>query len=331
MLWLFLGLVLILASCEGFAISIEHLGRRLKLGANVVGNFMAAFGTALPEALFTIIAIVSGRGDDVGIGAILGAPFMLGTFVFCLTGLTVFIHAASEGKELTMAADIRHLSKDMRHFLILMGAAVLGAFITVRWVKVLLGIVMVGNYIYHVFRIDFKMRDEATEDDEHLPPLHFSPRSPNPTLFPIISQVAVSLVVLVFGSRVFIFAVGEVAAMVGVSPLILSLVISPIASELPELINSIKWVIAHKDALALGNITGAMIFQSSILVGIGMIFTSWKASQIDPWAWVSVGMVVASAAIVYLVSVFRKRLKFYVLLAGGIFYVAFLTFVFVSI
>ena len=30
-----------------------------------------------------------------------------------------------------------------------------------------------------------------------------------------------------------------------------------------------------KDALALGNITGAMVFQSMIPVGIGLIFTDW--------------------------------------------------------
>jgi cation:H+ antiporter len=44
---------------------------------------------------------------------------------------------------------------------------------------------------------------------------------------------------------------------------------------LPEKVNSFFWVREGKDALALGNITGAMVFQSTIPFGIGLLFTDW--------------------------------------------------------
>ena len=56
----------------------------------------------------------------------------------------------------------------------------------------------------------------------------------------------------------------------------LSLVLAPLATEMPEKANSVLWVRRGKDALALGNITGAMTFQASIPVALGLVFTTWE-------------------------------------------------------
>jgi cation:H+ antiporter len=67
------------------------------------------------------------------------------------------------------------------------------------------------------------------------------------------------------------------ARLLGISPLLLSLMVIPIATELPEKINSILWLRQGKDSLALGNITGAMVFQGSLLPAIGIALTPWSA------------------------------------------------------
>jgi len=53
-------------------------------------------------------------------------------------------------------------------------------------------------------------------------------------------------------------------------------VLAPFATELPEKANSFFWVRSAKDSLALGNITGAMVFQSTLPVAVGLAFTDWK-------------------------------------------------------
>jgi cation:H+ antiporter len=63
-----------------------------------------------------------------------------------------------------------------------------------------------------------------------------------------------------------------------VEAIVLSLILAPLATELPEKVNSFFWVREGKDSLALGNITGAMVFQSTIPIGIGLIFTDWELS-----------------------------------------------------
>src|SRR5262249_6845822 len=57
---------------------------------------------------------------------------------------------------------------------------------------------------------------------------------------------------------------------------VLTLAIAPLATELPETLNSVVWVRQGKDTLALGNITGAMVLQSMPLAAIGMVFTQWQ-------------------------------------------------------
>ena len=57
--------------------------------------------------------------------------------------------------------------------------------------------------------------------------------------------------------------------MIGLDPTILALIIAPIATELPEKFNSVLWVRTGKDTLAMGNITGAMVFQSCVPTVLG--------------------------------------------------------------
>ena len=93
------SLVVILAGAELFTNGIEWVGEGFGLSEGAVGSVLAAVGTALPETLLPIVAILSGHsaGDEIGIGAILGAPFMLTTLAMFALGVTVVRHVA-EGR-----------------------------------------------------------------------------------------------------------------------------------------------------------------------------------------------------------------------------------------
>jgi cation:H+ antiporter len=59
------------------------------------------------------------------------------------------------------------------------------------------------------------------------------------------------------------------------SPQLVALLLSPIATELPEILNAVIWVRQGKTALALGNISGAMMIQATIPSALGIWFTPW--------------------------------------------------------
>src|SRR5947208_16101515 len=82
--------VAIYLSCEWFVNAVEWLGARLKVGPLAVGTILAAAGTALPESVVTLVAVLFGgkhHGDDIGVGAALGGPLVVGTIAYAVTGV----------------------------------------------------------------------------------------------------------------------------------------------------------------------------------------------------------------------------------------------------
>jgi cation:H+ antiporter len=129
----------------------------------------------------------------------------------------------------------------------------------------------------------------------------------------------------------FVVEVEQLACLAGVSPLVLSLILAPVATELPEKFNSVIWVGRGKDTLALGNITGAMVFQCSFPVAIGIVWTPWNLLE-NKGVTFSSGVLALSSALGVLAWVrLRGTLPRWVLMMGGVFYAAFIAFVLIHV
>jgi cation:H+ antiporter len=141
----------------------------------------------------------------------------------------------------------------------------------------------------------------------------------------VILQILVALAAIIFGADLFVRQLTSLSAAAGVPALVISLLITPIATELPEKFNSVMWMRQKKDTLALGNITGAMAFQSTFPVAIGMAFTQWRLWQEGWHAAVAAGIALFSGLVLYGRLRFTKK-GFGVgsLLFGGVLYAAFL-------
>ena len=270
--------VLIIGGAIGFTNAVEWLGQRLNLGAGAVGALLAAVGTALPESVIPIVALLGDGGEEateIAIGAIIGAPFLLGTLAMLLVvgSAHVFAGRRERGAELNGEADATR--RDLSWFLALMPVGivigVIGAPDAVRYAGAALLLIGYAGYV----RATVKGGGDA--EDEELDPLYFdTSRDDPPNTFQMTAQFVVSLAAIIAGAELFVGGVEKIAEAAGLSPLVLALVLAPLATEMPEKANSILWVRRDKDALALGNITGAMTFQASIPVALGLVFTSWQ-------------------------------------------------------
>jgi cation:H+ antiporter len=326
--FLFASLLLILFCCIIFVNAIELFGKALNLHQGIVGSILAAIGTALPETVIPIIAILftGGKsGRDVGIGAIAGAPFMLGTLAFFVTGAAILIYSLLGKRTRTMNSDIKNLERDLTFFLIYYGVAVGTTFFHEQIVlKAVIALALLASYpIYLRWTIKSKCEEIETKDTLYLSKFFRLPS----TLPFIIVQLALSLVLLVAGAHFFVIYVQALSASIGVPALILSLIITPIATELPEKLNSIIWVGKGKDTLALGNITGAMVFQSCFPIVFGMLFTEWNLRGAT---LVSAACALLSAFIVLAWIKTRKSLNPYVLCLGGVFYSVLILYIFLG-
>ncbi|PRR70223.1 sodium:calcium antiporter [Neomoorella humiferrea] len=323
---LLISLGVILAGAEGFTNGVEWLGKKLKLTEGAVGSILAAVGTALPETMIPIVAIIFGggghAGEEIGIGAILGAPFMLSTLAFFISGIAVIAYRHRRPNYPKMNLDTKTMGRDLSFFLLVYTVAVLASFLGTHIWKQIIAIGLVIAYVTYAYLT--VTNGHTLEEGEELNPLYLARKAAEPSTAIVLVQVFLSLGLIVGGARLFVNGVEDLARLMGVPPFVLALIIAPIATELPEKFNSIIWIGRGKDTLALGNITGAMVFQSSVIPAVGITMTSWELTQ---GALISAILAIISAGLVYLQIRSKKYLTPYTLIGGGAFYSIFVVLV----
>ncbi len=323
---LFLFLLVILVAAEVFVNALEHLGERLGISEGVTGSIFAAVGTAMPETIVPLLAIFAGTqnqqlNEEIGVGAILGAPLMLSTLSLSLMAVAVWKKRGHQGH---FTPEKTGLTRDLDFFLAAFALATVALFVPhdSPALRAMLAVVMVLIYFFYVMltmkaSASLVKDGHATEADS---PLILSRIGLPKNWFTIIAQLSAALILLVLGAKGFIHGIEQAAPMLGISALLLSLMIVPIATELPEKVNSILWVRKHKDTLAFGNITGAMVFQGTLLPAIGVLLTPWA-----PQKEVLAGVLITLVAAAWLrLMVQRGQLRVWHLAINGALYVTYL-------
>lgn len=323
-------LVIILIAAEIFTNALEHLGEKLGISEGVTGSLFAAVGTALPETSVPLLALLAGTqnaatNEEIGVGAILGAPLMLATLSICLMALSVWRSRGASGH---LRPEHTGLMRDLNVFIIAFSFAAIAMFVphSLSVVRYGLGFCMV--MIYFVYVMLTLRASKALVEDGHATEAGgdmFLCKIGLPNNMMIISiQLLLGLALLVGGAKGFINGVEEASHLLGISALLLSLLIIPIATELPEKINSILWIRKGKDTLAFGNITGAMVFQGTLLPAIGIMLTPWV-----PRREVMLGIVLTLVAAIWLRYMAKNGgLRVWHLLVNGAIYVVYLCLVF---
>ncbi|MBF5091094.1 hypothetical protein F1640_13925 [Novosphingobium sp. NBM11] len=112
--------IVIYLACEYFVNGVEWVGEKFDVGQKATGTILAAFGTALPESVVTLVAVAFGTSaaaKELGVGAALGGPLALSTIAYATVGIMLLL----TGKQLTDTPGIRHvfqrLSTDQGWFL----------------------------------------------------------------------------------------------------------------------------------------------------------------------------------------------------------------------
>jgi cation:H+ antiporter len=280
-LLLVVAFAIVLGGALLFTNAVEWLGHRLGRGEGAVGSILAAVGTAAPETLIAIVALLDTKpeSEGVAIGAIVGAPFLLGTLAMGLVGLFAYLYRGRRRQGVELDAHAPTLERDLLFFLAFFGIAGALAWGPPAPVRIFFGVAFLLAYAAYVRRT--LAASGEVQGEETLKPLTFDRRAgdrTDPPLSLCILQLAVGLGLMIFGAHLFVEHLLGLAEAIGIDALVLALILAPLATELPEKVNSFFWVREGKDALALGNISGAMVFQSTIPIGIGLIFTNWHLS-----------------------------------------------------
>jgi len=314
----------IYVSCEWFVNAVEWLGQRLRVSGVAVATVLAALGTALPESAVTFAAVTTGDGasKQIGVGAAMGGPLALATVAYGATGVALLVarrrarrpQLATVGGGAEAPAPpspappprgplgVRHeydrLLRDQKWFLAVFAFKVaigLVAFAAKPW----LGLLFFAAYAVYFGR---ELRGGSGEDRGELGPLRLQPKRTRPDTWAVVVQTLGSLAVTFFASQLFVHQLEAVGPLLGLSGAATALLLSPLATELPEIMNAVVWVRQGKNRLALANVSGSMMVQATVPSGLGVLFTDWNLD--GPLLWSGV---VTALAIAYLLTTLLLR------------------------
>ncbi len=286
--------VLIYLACEAFVNGIEWVGHRLGVGQTATGTILAAFGTALPESTVTFIAAVFGKTDaqrELGVGAALGGPLALSTIAYGVVGMALL--AVGSRQTATHGSFGSRLSRDQLWFLLIFAAKVALGVVAFAW-KPWLGWLFLAAYAAYVW---VELRGEAGPEEGEREPLKLRPRDSEPALGWALTQTLTALGVIFAASHTFVGQLDAIGPWLGLSPQLTALLLSPIATELPETMNALIWVRQGKERLALANISGAMMIQATIPTALGLFFTPWLLGR---ELQIAAGVTMLAVALLYL-------------------------------
>jgi cation:H+ antiporter len=349
--------VVIYLACEWFVNAVEWLGVRLRIGPVAVGTVLAAAGTALPESVVTFVAVIfgsPGRGAEVGIGAALGGPLVVGTIAYGVAGLMLVrrrraaapvaagvrvgavrnggtdaaapVRTVSEGDSgadpevgddgRPHGIDTARLARDQLWFLVIFVVKVALGLVAFA-IKPWLGFAFLAAYVLYFWREVAGGDEEAS--GEELEPLKLQRRRTVPSTWAVVVQTLFTLVIVFGASQVFVGQLEWAGPALGLPAAVVALLLAPIATELPETMNAIIWVRQGKAELALANISGSMMIQATVPSALGLFFTPWLFDT--PLVLAGVATL---AAVGYLFVVLRTgRLTPWRLASAFLFYVAF--------
>lgn len=306
---LIIGLLLIVAMSIIFCNALEHLGERLKISEGVTGSLFAGVGTALPETIFPILSIFSFRqgnaNNEIGIGAILGAPLMLSTLSLFIMALSVLKKRGLNG---LLIIEYKGLIRDLKFFLFGYALAILTTFLqNVKFhgfLNALIAIILGITYFLYVL-LTVKDSTKLVKMGQYIRAekrLFIERLGLNKNKTTIIIQLIIALILLIYFARIFIESVNGISKTYFISPFLISLIIIPIATELPEKINSIIWIRQGRDTLAISNISGALVFQGVLLPIVGILSNNWILNK-----WVHlVGIIITFLAVIW-INIHAKR------------------------
>jgi cation:H+ antiporter len=289
----------------------EHLATRF--GARFVGRTLLSVATTLPEIAIVVYAASAGS-YGIALGAGLGSNILMMTL-----GLAIMLLIATTrlSKKPIKKINVSSFKLDKIFLLI---TALISAFLFIDGYDFIDGIVFTGLFLAYVFVAFYEMKIEKKKDKEKIIE-EYGKTSEKVSLSGNQKQLTKAGIIFIigtigifFGAEPFIKSLEDVSIEIGVSAIILSVVISPIAGEMPEKISLM--LLARKGAqgtsIAIANVLGSKILNNTLLLAFavfGAIYHSGLGVTIDRTPILTQQMILATVITLFAVGLlFRKEI-----------------------
>lgn len=302
-----------------FVNAIEYAGGLMKWSRSFVGSIISPFFTSFPELIVFVIAIFyADHGKDIAIGVIFGEPFISSSLAYTLVlvAITFSLFAGAAKRRKSLNVD-RSIAYPYAFVSILYPLLILAGYIT-RRLDMVLGVGFLIAYLVYVYVM---YKSGAEEDEEHEKP--FLSRFMDARAAVGI-QLAVSIVLLYYGSELLVHSVSDISTSIGISALTLSILLIPFATAIPETLTAMIWGYQGKDSMAISSLVGEKVLYTTLYPGIALLAIPWVINE-------SAVISVITAEVVSLVYIFyirRGKFPLYALSFGVVFFIIYVFLIF---
>ncbi len=304
------SLVAVFFSSLMFVNAIEYAGSRLNWSHGFTGAIVAPLFTSIPElALFIIAVFIHGgtSGHLIGLGMIFGEPFMTSSLSYFLVFASIVAAFKFTGKKTRNLEVDKSLSIPFVFVLLLFPFALLPGIIHSLYLQYLMGSVFIFFYLFYV-RTMTGRRSSAMEEPAETP--YFMHLHDHWSMAAL--QLLTSAILLYYGATLMVQAITLISGIHRVSPLVVAILVIPVATAIPETLSAMIWAYRGRNSLAIGSIVGEKVLYATFYPGLAMFFIPWT---LDTQVYLSV----VATTVVSLVFFFFSRkgkMPYYALAIG---------------
>ncbi len=245
----------------------EHLSERY--GAKFVGRVLLSIATTLPEIAIVIYAAASGA-YGIAIGSGLGSNIMMMTLGLAIM---LIISTTRLSKAPLKMIDVSTFKNDK---IFLLASAVISLILFLDGYDYVDGIIFIGIFIAYIFialyEMKLEMKEKALKDNSKEIVNKNNPAKDNKKMVIAIGVFLAGALGIVIGAEPFIRSMQGFSVDVGISAIVLAVILSPIAGEMPEKISMM--ILARKGAagasIAIANVLGSKILNNSLLLAVAV-------------------------------------------------------------
>lgn len=267
--------------------SAVAVAKKFKISTAIIGATIVSIGTTIPELLVSIFS-VSSNASDLAVGNALGSVI----FNSCIIGGILLCFA-------------RMFIKGFNYeYLLLIGTLIVTFIVSLNgrlgiWASILLLIIFVSFLTMNIIKA---VKQKSQDDDNQV--IDTSKSIWFYILFFLIGAICVG-----GGSYFLVESAKYLARLAGMSEIFIGLTIVAFGTSLPELVTSISAIKKNEAGLSFGNIVGANVLNSSLLVGLTGVLAGGLAITAET-LYITIPVAIASVLIMLVPTlIYHKTFK----------------------
>ncbi|MEM3190742.1 MAG: sodium:calcium antiporter [Candidatus Parvarchaeota archaeon] len=271
-LTLIFSLVITFFASYLFTNAAEYIQARKHLTSSFIGSILSPLFTSIPEAIIFLIAILFYKetaGEEIGIGTLIGQPFMASTISYTLVLLSVILGYKAKRRSSTNLQIQSTLALPFAIITFLFPLIIIPSILDVPFIHEILAILLITTYI--LFGISTYRKAAPETIEEVILHLNFIMKPDAAAL----TQLIISSITLYLGGNLMISSISNLSRDLSINPLSFSIIIIPLGTAIPETMTAIIWSFKGKDTLAISSLVGEKILYSTIYPAIGILTTTW--------------------------------------------------------